>query len=354
MNWLTNKTLKRKWFAAQPQVGVFLLLGWLGSLSTFFLSLMVGWFYDLSFQEGISKSALLKKFGLDIQSMEVFFGIMTLVILLKFGLQLFERVGINKAADTFIYRLTGKLYRKQIHWDPEAFGSRPFGKYLLRYSGDMTSIRSMLINGIHRAIRDGLFLLSGLGLLFWINNTWTLWLLSMAVIGIPLFLYLDKKQLSTIPEKRNSKNELLNFVTTSFAKQRMIVEKGNSEYNFRGFRRRNKRVLAASNNYKKWESIRYSLINATGPLLIGLLLAVLHFSAVVSTPGELLTFLLVLAALIPAFRSIIKAPNLIQKGMISLKKIESLIRKNGKQIPKPESIGAGKILALSKSQPVAK
>lgn len=337
MNWLTNKTLKTNWFGANPLVGVFLVLGWLGSLSTFFLSLMVGWFYDLNFQESVSKSALLRKLGLEIQSMEAFFIIMGVVILLKLGLQLTERLGINRSADLFIYQITGRLYRKQIHWDPEVFEERPFGKYLLRYSGDMSSIRGMLINGIHRVIRDSLFLISGLGVLLWINSTWTLWLLTLALVGIPVFLYLDKKQLATIPEKRNSKNELLSFVAASFSKHRIIVEKGNSEYNFRGFRRRNKRVLAAANHYQKWESIRYSLINVTGPILIASLLGILHFSGLSSTPGELLTFLLVLAALIPAFRNIVKAPNLIQKGLISLEKIERLINKRSKKQLTPTS-----------------
>lgn len=348
MNWLTNKTLKKKWFVSNPKVGLFLVLGWLASLSTFFLSLMVGWFYDLNFQEGVSKSALLRKFGLQIDTMQTFFLIMGAVILFKFILQLTERIGINRAADSFIYQITGRLYRKQIHWDPEVFEEKPFGKYLLRYSGDMTSIRGMLVYGIHRGIRDGLFLISGLGILLWINSTWTLWLLSLSVVCIPIFLYLDKKQLTTVPEKRNSKSELLTYVTTSFSKHRTIVEKGNSEYNFRGFRRRNKRVLAAANQYQKWESLRHSLINVTGPILIALLLGILHFSGQSSTPGELLTFLLVLAALIPAFRNLVKSPNLIQKGLLSLRKIEGMIRKKG-EIQTDESVDS-RVLSLTKIQ----
>jgi ABC-type multidrug transport system fused ATPase/permease subunit len=350
MNWLTNNTLKRKWFGANPQVGLFLVLGWLASLSTFFLSLMVGWFYDLKFQEGVSKSALLKKFGLEIQSIEAFFLIMALVILVKFGLQFIERIGINRAADLYIYQINGRLYRKQIHWEPEVFEERPFGKYLLRYSGDMTAIRELLINGIHRGVRDGLFLISGLGILLWINSAWTLWLLSLAIILVPVFLYLDKKQLTTVPEKRNSKSELLNYVTTSFSKHRTIIEKGNSEYNFRGFRRRNKRVLAAANQYQKWDSLRHTLINVTGSILIAILLGIIHVSTLTTTPGDLLTFLLVLAALIPAFRSVIKAPNIIQKGLLSHGKIERLIRK--KREIKTENSFDSKVLSLTKNQPV--
>lgn len=350
MNWLTNTTLKRKWFGANPQVGLFLVLGWLASLSTFLLSLMVGWFYDLNFQEGMSKSALLKKFGLEIQRIETFFLIMALVILVKFGLQFIERIGINRAADLFIYQINGRLYRKQIHWDPEVFEEKPFGKYLLRYSGDMTAIRAMLINGIHRGVRDGLFLISGLGILLWINSDWTLWLLALAGIFVPVFLYLDKKQLTTVPEKRNSKSELLNYVTTSFSKHRTIIEKGNSAYNFRGFRRRNRRALAAANQYQNWESLRHALINSTGPVLIAMLLGIIHFSGQPSSPGELLTFLLVLAALIPAFRSVVKSPNLIQKGLLSLGKIERLIRR--KREVKTEDSFDSTVLSLSKTQPV--
>ncbi|WP_111669662.1 ABC transporter transmembrane domain-containing protein [Algoriphagus litoralis] len=351
MNWFSNKTLRLHWFGKDLKVGLWLALGWLASLSTFFLSLMIGWFYDLKFQEGISKSELLKRFGLNIQRIDLFFLFMGIIILLKFSLQFAERIGINRSADLFIHRLASRLYRKQINWQPEVFEGRPFGKYLLRYSGDMTAVRNMLIQGIHRGLRDGLFLITGLGLLLWINSTWTLWLSALALLALPLFLYLDQKQLETIPEKRNSKNELLNYVTTSFSKHRIISEKGNSEYNFRGFRRRNKRVLAAANQYQKWESIRHALINVTGPVLIAFLLGILYFSNQVTTAGELLTFLLVLAALVPAFRNVIKAPNLIQKGLISLLKIEKLIRKNGE--PQLPVNSAGRIPAIPISRRTA-
>lgn len=352
MNWIKNKILKKDWFGANPQVGAFLAIGYLASLSTFFLSLMVGWFYDLHYQEGVSKSALLSKIGLKISNIDAFFIIMGVVILLKFGLQLMERTKINQLADAFIYRISGRLYRKQINWDPAIFETRPFGKYLLRYSGDMTAIRVMLVNGIHRGLKDGLFLFSGIGLLLWINLIWTGWLLGISLLILPVLLILDRKQLATISEKRNSKNELLNYVTSSFSRQKVIFEKGDSEYNFRGFRRRNKRVLSAANQFQKWESLRFSLINVIGPILVGSLLGIIFFAGHKSSPGELLTFLLVLAALIPAFRNIVKAPNLIQKGLISLEKIERQIKKRSK--PDPSVNVDEKIISLPKSPQAVK
>lgn len=330
MDWIKNKTLQKKWIRNNPKVWFFLLLGWLASLCTFFLSLMVGWFFDLHYGENVSKSALLEKLGLQIDDFSVFFISMAAAIVLKFTLQLTERKGINLAADTFIHGITGRLYGKQMNWSDELFSERPFGKYLLRFSGDMTSIRGMLVNGIHRGIRDGLFLICGIILLFWVDFNWTLVVVVGGLIMLPLFIYLDRMQLNSITAKQNSKNELLNFVTTSFSTHKKIKEKDQLERNLRGFRRRNREALATSVSFQNWESLRYSLINSTGPTLIFFILGLIWFIPNQSSPGDLLTFLLILGALIPALRNVIKSPNLIQKGLISLRKIERLIRKKEK------------------------
>jgi ABC-type multidrug transport system fused ATPase/permease subunit len=348
MDWIKNRTLQKKWIRNNPKVWVFLILGLFSSLITFFLSLMVGWFFDLHYSENVSKSALLEKLGLRVDNFSVFFLIMAGAIILKFTLQLVERKGINQAADTFIHRITGRLYGKQMSWNEELFSERPFGKYLLRYSGDMSSIRGMLVNGIHRGIRDGLFLVCGITLLFWVNAQWTLVVVVGALLILPVFYYLDRKQLSSITAKQNSKNELLNFVTTSFSNHQKIREKDQLERNLRGFRRRNREVLAAANSFQKWESLRHSLVNSTGPTLIFFILGLIWLMPNQSSPGELLTFLLIMGAMIPALRNVIKSPNLIQKGLLSLRKIERLIRK--KEKIKADGPNDSKVLPLSKTQ----
>ncbi|RIW14526.1 ABC transporter ATP-binding protein [Algoriphagus lacus] len=352
MDWIKNRTLQKKWIRNNPKVWIFLILGWFASISTFFLSLMVGWFFDLHYSESINKSALLEKLGFQVDNFSVFFMIMAIVIFAKFTLQLIERKGINQAAETLIHRITGRLYGKQMSWSEELFSERPFGKYLLRYSGDMSSIRGMLVNGIHRGIRDGLFLICGIALLFWVNYQWTLVVVLGSLLILPVFIYLDRKQLSSITAKQNSKNELLNFVTTSFSNHQKILEKNQVERNLRGFRRRNREVMAAVDSFQKWESLRHALVNSTGPALIFFILGMIWLIPNQSSPGELLTFLLIMGAMTPALRNVIKAPSLIQKGLLSLRKIEHLIRKKEK-IKTMEPVDS-KILPLSKIQPGVK
>ncbi|MDF2159281.1 ABC transporter transmembrane domain-containing protein [Algoriphagus sp. CAU 1675] len=328
MRWVKNRTLRRYWQDQKVPLILLIFLGWAASVCTFFLSLMTGWFFDLMYKEGISKSRLLSSFGIEISTLNQFYIAMALVILLKLGLQYFERIGIQVKAERFSADLIRRLFRKQIFWTPELFQSVPFGKYLLRYSGDLQSIRTMLVNGIHRGIKESLFVGTGIFLLIYLNPTWSLVLLVGTALIVPLVFILDKMQEPLIVEKRKRKSQLLNFVTDAFAKHSSLTSEEKKNRVIRNFRSRNRSNLNASLNYQNIESKRLALVSIIGPtLILSLLLSITLFPDSKGSPGELLAFLLVVGAMVPAFRNLIKAPNLITKGLLSLEKAERLMRK---------------------------
>lgn len=337
MDWIKNKTLKKDWLTGNPRIWMYLFLGWVGSLTTFLLSLMAGWFFDLYFQQTLSKAELLNRFGVNVSDFRAFFLSMILIASVKFLIQYFERKGINQAADEFVHTLSARIFRRQIRWSSDLFATRPFGKYLLRYSGDMSSIRNMLVNGIHRGLRDGLFLCSGILLMGWINWIWTLVIIGMAVLILPVFYWVDKKQVEPIKSRQDSKNELLNHVATSFANHKRNKEKNQEDRILRGFRRRNRESLEAANSFQTWESLRHALVNGAASILLLALLGSVYLSGYPTSPGELLSFLLILAALTPALRNLLKSPNLIQKGLFSLQKVERIWRKKENISPLTDS-----------------
>lgn len=346
MKWIKNKTLKRLWFKKNPLMGLYWVLGWISSLSTFFLSLMVGSFFDLYYQEGISKTFLLERLGIRITEIHFFFILFFVVVSFKFGIELYERTAVNFAAERLVSKLTAELFSKQITWSNELFSEVAFGKYLLRYSGDMQSIRNMLVNGIFRGVRDALFLITGISLLIWLNLNWTLMLVCLTLMAFPVFLWVDQRQYPLIREKRNSKSNLINFVTESFSQHTSIKMQQRTTSTIRRFQRRNSRVLKANLHYRKSESLRQSLVVILSPLLIFALLLLIYYFSDTSTPGEALAFLLVLSALTPAIRNVIKAPNTIDKGMLSLQKVEFLLNKKEKKHANPTS--ESKLIPLSK------
>lgn len=328
MDWLKNKTLKRHWFAHWGRLSAILLIGWLGAVSTFFLSLMTGWFFDLMYQNSISKSELLADFGLSVSSLQQFFAILGFVILLKFFLHFWERQLIRTKAEKFNFHLMQRLFRRQLQWTSDYYKRNGFGKYLLRYSGDQLSVRNMLCNGFHRGLRDAFFLLTGLGLLVYLNPFWTLTIVATLIIVSPIAFLLDSKQIPWTRSKRNKKSLVLKYVTETFSNQKGDFAKSERTKISGTFQEKSEEALTANLQYQFWENSRLAWVAILGPLLTFSLLAAISFSPESKgSPGQLLAFMLVIGAMAPAIRSISKTPSIIAKGMISLEKIEVLIKK---------------------------
>lgn len=337
MDWIKNKTLRTHWFGAFPRIGLFLLLGLLTSICTFLLSLMVGSYFDLQLAGLSGKGILLEKFGIKINQTHHLFSAMGVILALKILGQYIERKGINQDADRFITKLQQRLFRRQMRWSPQLFASRPYSKYLLKYSGDLQPIRNLLVHGIHRGIRDLLYLLIGVGILFGINPLWSVILLGTGILIFPIFYLIDRAQLRLIPDKRTKKNELLHLVTDSFAKHRSLHLNLRVNRTLRKFNAQSDELLAVNQNYHHLESLRHALVNGTGSILIIILLMSLSWQSAEMSGGTLFAYLLVLGTLVAPIRNVIKAPEIIEKGMLSLKKIERTLRK--KDLPKPEISG---------------
>src|SRR5258707_1023792 len=71
----------------------------------------------------------------------------------------FEKYLTGYSSELFSKDLRGDLIRKQLAFTIPAFEKKPPGKYLLRYSGDLSAIQRYVMNGIIRFSIDILFLL---------------------------------------------------------------------------------------------------------------------------------------------------------------------------------------------------
>lgn len=152
-------------------------------------------------------------------------------------------------------------------------------------------------------------------------------LLVLVSLALPIFSWLDTKQMQLIPKRRTRKNELLHFVTETFGNQKNLHVSQEVEKSIRSFNRKNDDVLESSLTYQHLESLRHAAVNVIVPMMISFLLFTSWVYSQPTGPGDLLAYLLVLGALVPAIRNVIKAPEIVEKGMLSLRKIERLMKK---------------------------
>lgn len=323
-----DQIIKEFWYSKRPVLLFILLIGWLNSICTFIIPLSLGAFFDIYYQTSTNRTRLLKLFGLELETLWQFFAFFFLIIGLKALLGFIEKNRIGLEAEKFTNSLSLKLFATQIGWQSETFNQKPYGNYILRYSGDLNSVRNLLVKGLHGGVKDLLFLISGFGVLFLLNGELSAIILVSALLYWPVMSWLDQYQKPFIRKKRDRKSLLLSFVTSSFGRHAEVKANQDEDEVIRQFDRRKKKLFNASRSYQKAESIRQVLAPAIGHLITGVLLVYIASSPEIQiSGGELLVYLLVLAAIIPSLRRLFKVPGVMQRGMLSIQKIEIILRK---------------------------
>jgi ABC-type bacteriocin/lantibiotic exporter with double-glycine peptidase domain len=349
---LGSKLLWKNYFGSKLKLGFILVVGWLASISTFAITIIIGAFFELHFHTATNRSSLMKNLGVEFSSLKVFFLAFALILLIKAILGFVEKQLVHNKAEGFIKEAQQLLFKKQMFWSSAVFEEKSYGKYLLRFSGDLGSIKNMLVNGIHRGMKDLLFLATGLVLMFSINNilTWIVILVAMSLS--PLILFMDQIQRPKTIEKSKRKSILLDFVTRSFANHRDIGSSNKRNRTIRKFNSRLNTVFKANLNYQKLENIR-QIIGPTvsNILILTLLYSIYQFSSIQVSPGELLVYLLILANVTSPLKNIIKTPGIIRKGMISLNKIEGMINKKRSRSFEPSSDIGNEIPSIHQAVP---
>jgi ABC-type bacteriocin/lantibiotic exporter with double-glycine peptidase domain len=305
--------------------GFVLLLGWLVSICTFLIPISVGAFFDIHYQSITNRSRLLKQLGIQLESLEQFFGFLLCIVMIRALLSFFEQNLIYLEAERFVRDLTRKLFNCQIYWTPKTFSAKPYGRYLLRYSGDMNSIKNLIVKGYHGTIKDTLFLISGFGLLFWLHQLLSLIVMTAICLYFPLIYWLSRHQKPLIRRKRDQKSLLLAYVTECFSMHSEILSSNSREASVQKFKRRSRKVFNANRNYQRSENLRLGLAPALGHLLIVLLLWQVTLLENTISAGTLLIYLLVLSAIVPSLRRLLKVPGIFQRGNLSLQKVDVIL-----------------------------
>ena len=323
-----NQIVKDFWHEKRPVLLFILFIGWLNSICTFIIPLSLGAFFDIYYQTSTNRTRLLKLFGLELETLWQFFVFFFLIVGLKALLGFIEKNRIGLEAEKFTNSLSLKLFATQIGWQSETFNQKPYGNYILRYSGDLNSVRNLLVKGLHGGVKDLLFLFSGFGVLFLLNVELSAIILISVLLYWPVMSWLDRYQKPFITRKRDRKSLLLAFVTSSFSRHAELKALREEDEVIRQFNKRKKKLFNASRSYQKAESIRQVLAPAIGHLITGVLLVYIASSPNIRiSGGELLVYLLVLAAIIPSLRRLFKVPGVVQRGMLSIRKIEVLLNK---------------------------
>lgn len=306
-------------------VALIIFIGVLQSCITFLLPVSVGEFFSLRFHSGSSKGRLLQLLGIHFSSLSAFFIFFSTLLVLKVIALLAEEWLSLKEGEKFVRMTRERLFASQLNQDKAIFQRKAYGNYLLRYSNDLKAVKNYLLSGILGAFKNSIFLLTGFILLGMIHFQLAVYLVMLFLLFLTGIFFMANYQKKFIQKSRDKRSNLLAFVTKTFSRYTRIKENNTEHDTISRFNEKSSRLYEANLSNYKLETVQQSLI----PFLQFAMLGGLLFLSTLVTPaithGDALVFVLVTLMLFSSMRKILKVPGVLNKGNISLHKIEELI-----------------------------
>lgn len=311
-----------------------IFIGVLQSGITFLLPVSIGEFFSLQYQSGSSKGRLLQWLGIHFSSLSGFFLFFLLLLLLKGITSQVEQWLSFKEGEKFVKVVREQLFSVQLNQDAAVFQRKAYGNYLLRYSNDLKAVKNYLLLGVLSALKNSIFLIVGFILLGMIHFQLTVYLVALFSIFLVSIFFIAHYQKRYIQHSRDKRSNLLAFVTKSFSRYTRMKENNTEQHTINKFNEKSSQLYEANLRNYRLESFQQSLI----PFLQYSMLGGLLYASTILTPsinhGDALVFVLVTLMLFSSMRKILKVPGFLNKGNISLQKIEELLEPP----PEPEKV----------------
>ncbi len=331
-----------------------IIAGFVNSCISFLLTVSIGEFFSLFFQTDSSKARLLARLGLHMDSVTEFFIIFFSLLVIRSIISYFENLETFRLSELYVRDLREKVFTAQMKWEPDEFSNGGYGKYLLRYSNDLKSVQNYFSLGIMGGIKNFLFLLAGLLVLSGIHLKITFILLLLLVFVIATIYTIAALQIPLITMSRSRRSSLLAFVAKSLSGFPRIKTKQSEPIAIRRFMARSENLYLANMRSNRIESLIQISTFFLIFVMLGVLLWQMTMPYISISALDGLTIVLIIMMMHTSLNRILRVPGYLNKGRISLKKIEAVLLKENiaednneiisEQMGKDNSLTAGVIL----------
>lgn len=303
-------------------------------LLTLFLPIYIARSYDLLFDVQSHRARLLGFIPEDwISTFEGYSILFMIVLIIRGILDFYERYLTAYLGEIHLSFLRNKIFAHQLQMSMQVYDQKGFAKYLLRYSGDLTSIQAYIAKGIIKFGSDIILLLLALWIFFMIDIHLGFTLLVLSLWLAVVVYLLNLRLYSVSVARRNAKSGLLKFVTSRL--QGLITIKAFNRFvpEMDKYRKRVDKLLHLGKNYQRVTSVIGAVIPFGLYFTIGMVMWVSMYLKTYNgnsvDPETFFAALLLLITIMPVFRRCFRVSIIWRNGGISYQKLADIL-----QLPK--------------------
>lgn len=298
-------------------------LGLLSNMLSIIIPVSVGKYYDLEFGHASQRSNILnflpEYFTADTKGFLTFF---IMIITFRFAFFIWYNYKLKSQGELFIKTVKDSLFEHQLNMDYEVYYKHGISKYLLRYSGDITSLKNLFTSGTISIIIDIWIAVMAFAWLIYLDTVGGFIVLTTTILLYFLLFLINKKIEFYAIEKRDTTSGQLGFVNRTFNAIISVIGFNKENTELEKFKKRTGKVYEHALKLNYWDSINKGLITFMQFGVLVIVFLVFHLTkSLQKTPGELISFILLYITVLPVLSRLYRIETIYRMGLISMSKI---------------------------------
>ncbi len=318
-------------------------LGLISNFLTILIPVSVGKYYELLFHYNAHRAKFLsflpEQIYNTIPRFMVFFGVLVCLRFLFFFLYRFRLV---RAGEYFVKEVKDMLFSHQLKVSYNIYTTKGTGKYLLRYSGDINSLKNLFVKGSVSVLIDLIITFIAMAWLYSIHAKGAIIVILASVCSYAPVWYMNKKIETYSLQKRNKNSGQLSFVNRTLQAILSVLIFNKQKIEIKKYKKRTNAIKNTSLLYNKWLTISKGFITFIQYAVLLVIFYVFHLDAL-AHPGNnqgarLISFILLYITILPIIRRLYRLETVYKLGFISLNKLNKILEletedyQNGRQL----------------------
>jgi len=305
-----------------------IVLRTLSSIFHILIPLSLGWYYEITFHKGGSKLHILDHFTDNPFKFGTFFVAFVLLLSSYTICSYLNELCSRKLNEKFTLSLRNKLVEAQLNHTISTNKQKSYGKYLLRFSGDLSTIQNIVRFAIVDFIADILFLLFLFGLAFSLSPTLLIFEIIICVLLFVAVTFLDSRIEKTTQARRDQLSINLNWITNRLANFDTIQLFNRSRLEHKRYLKKSQRLYLRGLEYARSISLMKTLPKLFFSLQLFGILALISFlnrSQQIIDPRNGIAFILLVFYARSPFNRLYKLNARWQIASVSFHKIVAIM-----------------------------
>lgn len=307
------------------RIAAMVFLEIVANVLTIVLALATAQAFAQLFAHGSLRGEWLVSWGFPSQS-EAVLACLGGLIALKMGLDLLKRWGRGLVGEYYLMDLRNALFSHHLDLTADQYTHKDGGRFLLRFSGDLSGIQNMISRGMLGFLGDLSLVLLGLAVIFYLDERIGGLLLCWLLLFGAWLAWLNRGIGQIEEQRRNQKSGLLAFVARQLRFIFTIKAFNQRTPVLDQYHHRTQKIQKLGLQYHRWAAMLEASSQAGGYLSIWMVFVVAYYTQSLgqSTPDHLITIGLILLSWRTPLSRLLQIGLVWKKGLLSWRKLKYL------------------------------